>query len=57
MIERAISIQERWQISFWDALIVAAAERTHCAGILSEDLSDGQTYGSVTVRNPFKEVS
>jgi predicted nucleic acid-binding protein len=56
-IRRAIDIQERWQISFWDSLIVAAAEQTHCETVFSEDLSDGQTYGSVTVRNPFKRTS
>jgi predicted nucleic acid-binding protein len=55
MVERAIDIQERWKINFWDGLIIAAAERTRCATVLSEDLSDGQVYGSVTVRNPFKE--
>jgi predicted nucleic acid-binding protein len=53
-ILRAIAIQERWQINFWDGLILAAAEQTHCPIVFSEDLSDGQTYGAVTVRNPFK---
>jgi predicted nucleic acid-binding protein len=55
-IRRAIDIQERWQISFWDGLIVAAAEQTHCSTVFSEDLSDGQTYGAVTVRNPFRGI-
>ena len=57
MIGRAIDLQERWRISFWDGLIIAAAEQTHCATVFSEDLSDGQTYGAVTVRNPFGRTS
>lgn len=57
MIQRAIDIQERWRINFWDSLILAAAEQTRCAVVFSEDLSDGQTYGSVTVRNPFKAAA
>jgi predicted nucleic acid-binding protein len=42
-----------WLVSFWDALILAAAARGGCATVYSEDLSDGRLYGSVTVRNPF----
>lgn len=57
MIERAIDVQDRWQINFWDALIIAAAERMHCPTVLSEDMSDGQVYGGVTVRNPFKPTA
>ncbi len=53
MVDRAIGLQDRWQVSYWDGLIIAAAERTGCETLLSEDLADGQTYGIVTVRNPF----
>ena len=53
MIDQAIQIQTRWQLGYWDALIIAAATRAGCATVLSEDLSHGQTYGTVTVRNPF----
>jgi predicted nucleic acid-binding protein len=47
--------QDRWQISFWDALIVAAAKRAGATVIWSEDLSAGQDYGGVTVVNPLLE--
>jgi predicted nucleic acid-binding protein len=54
-IIEALTIEARYQISFWDALIVQAAESSGAAILYSEDLSDGQTYGSVRVVNPFNE--
>jgi predicted nucleic acid-binding protein len=44
---------DRANINYWDALIVAAAEQSECRWLLSEDLQDGQHFGSVTVINPF----
>ena len=44
---------QRYQTSYWDALIVAAAERAGCARILSEDLHPGQSYHGIVVVNPF----
>jgi predicted nucleic acid-binding protein len=49
----AIQIEERYEISFWDALILAAAESGGAEVVYTEDLNDGQRYGSVLVRNPF----
>ena len=49
----ALAIEDRYQISFWDALIIQAAESSGAAILYSEDLSDGQTYGSVRVVNPL----
>jgi predicted nucleic acid-binding protein len=49
----ALAIETRFQISFWDALILHAAESSGAAILYSEDLSDGQTYGSVRVVNPL----
>ena len=43
----------RYQISWWDALIIQSAERVGADVLWSEDLNHGQRYGSVTVRNPF----
>ena len=51
---RALQIQDRYGISFWDALIVHSAEVSKTAVLYSEDLSDGQMYGTVRVVNPFK---
>ncbi|HEV2520954.1 MAG TPA: PIN domain-containing protein [Candidatus Acidoferrales bacterium] len=50
----ALEIEARHQISFWDALIVHAAEKSGAAILYSEDLSDGQIYGSVRVINPLR---
>jgi len=49
----AIEGEERYQISFWDALIVAAAEAGGADVLYTEDLNDGQRYGTVVARNPF----
>lgn len=49
----AIQIQQRYQLSFWDALIVRSASQLGCAILWSEDLSNGQFYEGVEVRNPF----
>jgi len=53
LVKRALSVHEQYQISYWDALIVAAAERAGCVAIITEDLQHGQSYGDVTVKNPF----
>jgi predicted nucleic acid-binding protein len=50
----AIQIEERYNISFWDALILAAAESGGAEVLYTEDLNDGQQYGSVMVKNPFR---
>jgi predicted nucleic acid-binding protein len=54
-ILKAIDNEERYQISFWDALILAAAESGGAEVLYTEDLNHNQQYGSVLVRNPFKE--
>ncbi|WP_253725326.1 PIN domain-containing protein [Treponema socranskii] len=55
LIEQAIDISVISQLSFWDSLIIAAAEKAKCEFIISEDLNPGQTYRGVMVINPFKE--
>jgi len=40
-------------LSWWDSLIVAAAQLQNCPLLLTEDLQDRAVYGGVTVRNPF----
>lgn len=51
---RAVEIQCRSQISFWDAAIVAAAEQAKCNVILSEDLNEEQYYAGIPVMNPLR---
>ena len=50
----AIEIKATFGLSYWDSLIIAAAERAFCPVVFSEDLNDGQQYGTVKVVNPFK---
>lgn len=45
--------QARYELDWWDSLVVAAAQVQHCALLLSEDLQDGANYGGVVVRSPF----
>jgi predicted nucleic acid-binding protein len=52
-ILEAIDLEARHQISFWDALVVHAAQLSGADVLYSEDLSDGQAYGSVRVVNPL----
>jgi predicted nucleic acid-binding protein len=53
-VVRASEISEVWQISFWDAMIVAAAEQSGAAILLTEDLNDGQIIAGVRIQNPFQ---
>jgi predicted nucleic acid-binding protein len=50
----AIDMAGRWQISFWDAMLLTAARKAGASVLWSEDLNDGQVYDGVVVRNPFR---
>jgi predicted nucleic acid-binding protein len=52
-IEAASEIEERHQLSFWDALVVATARKGGASRILTEDLSPGSTISGVRIENPF----
>ena len=56
-ILEAIDLESRYQISFWDALIIHAAQSAGAEIVYSEDLSDGQRYGGVLVRNPLTHAT
>lgn len=49
----ALDIEVRYKISFWDALVLQAAEQSGAAVLYSEDLAAGQKYGPVQVMNPL----
>jgi predicted nucleic acid-binding protein len=53
-ILEALEVAERYQISFWDALVIQAARASGAGVLYSEDLSDGQFYGAVQVINPLR---
>lgn len=55
IIERAWRIQERYLLSWWDSLIVAAAQSGNCRVLLTEDLQQGQLFGPVQVIDPFAQ--
>ena len=49
----ALQPRERFQVTYWDAAIMAAAHELGCGRVYSEDLSHGQDYDGITVVNPF----
>jgi predicted nucleic acid-binding protein len=53
LIEQAIDISTISRLSFWDSLIIAAAEKANCEFVFSEDMNPGQTYRGVMLVNPF----
>jgi predicted nucleic acid-binding protein len=53
----AIALEQRYGISFWDALVVQSARACGAEILYSEDLSDGQAYESVRVTNPFASTA
>ena len=53
LLRRAWHWVDQANVSYWDSLILAAAEELGCRYLLSEDFQTGRSYGSVTVVNPF----
>jgi predicted nucleic acid-binding protein len=51
----ALDIKKRYQTSYWDAAILAAAAVAGCTKLLSEDFNPGQNYDSIRVINPFSK--
>lgn len=54
LLTRSYAAHCRYGLSWWDSMIVAAAEAAGCTRILSEDLADGASYFGITVENPFR---
>ena len=52
-VVRASIIEERYRLSFWDALILTAAKKAAATRLLSEDLNPGQRIDGLLVENPF----
>lgn len=53
LVHEAAQRAESYRISYWDAAVLAAAERLGAPILYTEDLNNGQAYGSVRVVNPF----
>jgi len=55
VLTTAWSLQDHFRLSWWDALIVSAAQLTGCRYLLSEDMEEGRDYGGIRVVNPFHQ--
>jgi predicted nucleic acid-binding protein len=53
LLQSGLAEQARWQISLWDALILAAARASGATELITEDLNHSQNYDGVKVINPF----
>ena len=53
LMRRGREIEQRYHLSWWDSMVVAAAQLQGCALLLTEDLQDGAAFGAVTARSPF----
>ena len=51
----ALDLRRDYALQFFDALIVASAERADCVTLYSEDMTDGARYGKIMIVNPFKD--
>jgi predicted nucleic acid-binding protein len=52
-LDAALAARKRWKLSYWDAAIIEAASLSGCSLVLTEDLTDGQEFDGVNVKNPF----
>ncbi len=53
LVDSAVDIHQRYGVSYWDGLIIAAARQHGCNRVLSEDLQAGQKIDGVEIVNPF----
>ena len=53
-IVRASEIEERYRLSFWDAMVIVAAYESKCDKLLTEDMKHGQMIEGVIIENPFR---
>ncbi len=56
-IENAIDIQIMYGLSFWDSLVVSAAELSKCSILLTEDMHHGQMINGIQILSPFQELT
>ena len=56
LFSEALRLGSKFQLAWYDSLIVASAIEAQCAVLYSEDLQHGQRLESVTVTNPFAQA-
>ena len=54
LLRRGREIELRYRLSWWDSLVVGAAQLQGCAVLLTEDLQDGREFDGLRVENPFR---
>jgi predicted nucleic acid-binding protein len=52
----AIDLEQRYKIAWYDAMILNGAMETNCSILWTEDFQDGQRFGDLTIRNPYKDA-
>jgi predicted nucleic acid-binding protein len=52
----AIHLQRRYKLSWFDAMILNSALESRCSILWTEDFSDGQRFGDLVIRNPYKNA-
>lgn len=53
LLRLALALQQQWQLSFWDAAVIAAAQQAGARELWTEDLTAGQKFGGLVVVNPL----
>jgi predicted nucleic acid-binding protein len=54
LLAEALRLYERYRLSWYDSLIIAAALEAQCGVLYSEDMRHGQTFGDLRIDNPFR---
>jgi predicted nucleic acid-binding protein len=57
VVEDAFALMAQYNLSIWDACLLAVCDAHGCSHLLSEDMQDGAVYGGVTVINPFNPAN
>ena len=56
VLHGSLALHQAYPVWYWDAAILAAAQQSGCALVLLDDMTDGETYGTVTERNQFAVI-
>ncbi|HVV47108.1 MAG TPA: PIN domain-containing protein [Bryobacteraceae bacterium] len=55
-VTTALHLQQRYQLAWHDAMILTSAIESGCSILWTEDFQDGQRFGDLVVRNPYKKA-
>lgn len=56
-VRRAVSLHQRFSLSYWDACVLAAASQLGCHTVFSEDMQHGQEFDGLRVIDPFDSLT